>query len=44
MPFCDNRHRSYNEKNKCSYKSVKITALDNIEVNIESSNWDEDEK
>lgn len=44
MPFCDNRHRVYNKKNNCSYKSVKITPLDDIEIDIVSSNWDKDEK
>ena len=39
LPFCDNEHRSYNEKNGTAYKSVKITASETIEIDINSSNW-----
>ena len=30
---------SYNEKNGTVYKSIKITASETIEININSSNW-----
>ena len=39
LPFCDNEHRSYNEKNGTVYKSIKLTASETIEININSSNW-----
>ena len=39
LPFCDNEHRPYNEKNGTTYKSVKITASETIEIDINSSNW-----
>ena len=39
IPFCDNKHRSYNEKYGTNYKSLKITANTEVEVIINSSNW-----
>ena len=39
LPFCDNNHRSFNEKKKCSYKSVKIKLTDDSNVEIKCSNW-----
>ena len=41
LPFCDNAHRSYNEKYNTNYKSVKITAKETTEIEINSSNWKE---
>ena len=43
MPFCDNQHRAFNKKNNCSYKSLKITKIDNDSVLINCSNWNIDE-
>lgn len=39
LPFCDNTHRPYNEKNGTNYKSVKITPKENIEIEVFSSTW-----
>ena len=39
LPFCDNAHRKYNEKNKTNYKSVKIISEETTEININSSTW-----
>ena len=39
LPFCDNEHRKYNEKNKTNYKSVKIISEETTEININSSTW-----
>lgn len=39
LPFCDNTHRSYNEKNQTNYKSVKITAEDTVMIDVNSSTW-----
>ena len=44
MPFCDNQHRVFNKKNNCSYKSLKITKINNDSVLINCSNWNIDEK
>ena len=39
LPFCDNEHRSYNEKHGTDYKSVKITSDKTTEVELTSSKW-----
>ena len=39
LPFCDNSHRSYNEKNQTNYKSVKIIAEDTVMIDVNSSTW-----
>ena len=39
LPFCDNTHRSYNEKNQTNYKSVKIIAQDTVMIDVNSSTW-----
>ena len=39
LPFCDNSHRSYNEKNSTNYKSIKIIAETTTEVELASANW-----
>ena len=39
LPFCDNKHRPYNEKNGTDYKSVKIISDRTIEVELTSSKW-----
>ena len=44
LPFCDNEHRPYNEKNGTNYKSVKIIAEENIVLNINSSTWNLSQK
>ena len=43
LPFCDNSHREFNEKNKTNYKSVKIVPQKNITLSITSSTWKLDE-
>ena len=39
LPFCDNTHRTYNEKNQTNYKSVKIIAEDTVMIAVNSSTW-----
>ena len=39
LPFCDNKHRLYNEKNRTDYKSVKIISDKTTEVELTSSKW-----
>ncbi len=39
LPFCDNAHREFNVKNGTDYKSVKITAEDTVEVELNSAKW-----
>jgi CDGSH-type Zn-finger protein len=39
LPFCDNTHRPYNEKNQTNYKSVKIIAKDTVMIDVNSSTW-----
>ena len=39
LPFCDNTHRTYNEKNQTNYKSVKIIAQDTVMIDVNSSTW-----
>jgi len=39
LPLCDNEHREFNQKNNCSYKSVKIILEDDCEIEIICSNW-----
>tara|TARA_B100001996_G_scaffold381213_1_gene370193 strand:+ start:547 stop:741 length:195 start_codon:yes stop_codon:yes gene_type:complete len=39
MPFCDNKHRTYNSKNNTNYKSLKIESDKDVIINISSSTW-----
>ena len=39
LPFCDNKHRPYNEQQGTNYKSLKITPNTEVEITINSSNW-----
>jgi len=39
LPFCDNTHRTYNERNQTNYKSVKIIAEDTVMIDVNSSTW-----
>ena len=39
LPFCDNTHRTYNEKTNTNYKSVKIIAEDTVLIEVNSSIW-----
>ena len=39
LPFCDNAHREFNDKNNTEYKSIKITPdADNI-IEVTSNRW-----
>ena len=40
LPFCDNAHRAYNEKNGTNYKSIKIIAEATTQINLNSSTWE----
>ena len=39
LPFYDNSHRLFNEKNGTNYKSIKIVAETTTEVELASANW-----
>ncbi|MBV19987.1 MAG: hypothetical protein CL870_02690 [Cytophagia bacterium] len=39
IPFCDNRHREYNLRNKTNYKSFKIIPDKDLNVKVSSSTW-----
>lgn len=39
LPFCDNEHRDYNQKNNTNYKSLKIVVDTDVEVELSSSLW-----
>ena len=39
LPFCDNTHRTSNEKNQTNYKSVKIIVENTVMVDVNSSSW-----
>ena len=39
LPYCDNQHRVFNEKNKTNYKSLKIVSDSDGEMEISSSLW-----
>lgn len=43
LPFCDDEHRKINEENGTSYKSLKITPKQDIEIMVYSSNWFEEQ-
>ena len=42
IPYCDNQHRIYNQKNNINYKSVKVYATEDTEIELTCSNWDEE--
>jgi len=39
LPYCDNAHRDYNEKNGTEYKSIKIISDKKINLEVSSSCW-----
>ena len=39
IPFCDNEHRDYNDKNGTNYKSVKVIAEETVSIDVNSSTW-----
>ena len=39
LPFCDNKHRAYNEEKGTDYKSVKIITKKTVIVDLNSSTW-----
>lgn len=39
LPFCDNAHREFNERNGTNFKSLKIEVKNNVEIEISSSTW-----
>lgn len=44
LPFCDGRHKILNEKCDTNYKSMKITAHDDINLSINCANWENENK
>lgn len=39
LPFCDGRHKELNEKTNGTYKSIKITPSENIDIVLDCANW-----
>lgn len=39
LPYCDNEHREYNEKNSTQYKSIKIITEEDTRLLLKASNW-----
>lgn len=39
MPYCDSAHRSYNEVNGTEYKSLKISAEEDVKIRLSSAIW-----
>jgi CDGSH-type Zn-finger protein len=39
LPYCDNEHREFNHKNNTNYKSLKIVANSDSELELSSSLW-----
>jgi CDGSH-type Zn-finger protein len=39
LPYCDNAHRPYNEKEGTNYKSLKIFPDEDTEVRVFSATW-----
>ena len=44
IPYCDNQHRIYNQKNSMNYKSVKIYGTENTDVELTCSNWNKEDE
>ena len=44
LPYCDNKHRKFNEKMGTNYKSMKIFSEDDTTILISSSTWENIEK
>ena len=44
LPFCDNEHRLFNEKNNTKYKSVKIFPSEDTNLKLKVSNWEDPPK
>ena len=45
LPYCDNQHRKYNQKNNTDYKSVKLFPANDVAIEVSCSRWiNEDEK
>ena len=39
LPYCDNFHRKFNAENETEYKSIKITPVRDITIEVTSSHW-----
>lgn len=39
LPYCDNQHRDYNQKNNTNYKSLKMVSDTDGELELSSSLW-----
>lgn len=44
LPFCDGGHKKLNQESSSNYKSVKITASENVEISLDCANWEGKEK
>ena len=39
LPYCDNSHREFNDKNGTEYKSLKVTPYKDTIIEAQSSRW-----
>ena len=39
LPYCDNAHRAWNEKEKTHYKSLKIFPETDVTIKVSSASW-----
>ena len=39
LPYCDNTHREYNDKDGTGYKSVKIILNKDATIEVTSNRW-----
>jgi len=39
LPYCDNKHRTFNEKRDMNYKSMKIFSKEDSTILVSSSTW-----
>ena len=44
LPYCDNKHRKFNEKMGTNYKSFKIIPVEDTTIWVSSSTWKNPEK
>lgn len=40
IPFCDQSHEKLNIEKNCSYKSLRVTPHNDVEMTVTSKNWE----
>ena len=40
LPYCDNKHRTFNEKRDTNYKSLKVFPAEDTTICVSSSTWE----